>query len=219
MISDIDQQFAAQRNYMVRTQIEARGVSDRRVLDAMRSVPRHLFLPENLRRLAYDDSPVSIGYGQTISQPYIVAYMTELLQPEPTDIVLDLGTGSGYQAAILAQLVKTVYTIEIVPELKKMAETVLEHLKYANVSSRVGDGYYGWPEAAPFNGIVVAAAPGRVPEPLLKQLADGGRLVIPVGETFQYLEVYTRQGGEIKHEKNIPVRFVPRTGTAAGDRT
>jgi protein-L-isoaspartate(D-aspartate) O-methyltransferase len=208
------QELTEQREYMIKTQIEARGVTDQRVLDAMRVVPRHLFLPENLRRFAFDDSPVSIGHGQTISQPYIVAYMTELLQTKPTDKVLDIGTGSGYQAAILSQLVKAVYTIEIVPELNEMADSIFKKLAFANIISRVGDGYFGWPEEAPFNGIVVAAAPGRVPQPLLEQLADGGRLVIPVGDMFQYLEVYSRDGDQIKREKNIAVRFVPMTGMA-----
>lgn len=207
-------QYQARRDNMVRSQIEARGVTDRQVLEAMRQVPRHLFLPENLRRFAHDDSPISIGHGQTISQPFIVAFMTELLHLKPDYKILDVGTGSGYQAAILAHLVKTVYTIEIIPELKEESDSIMNKLGYTNIISRVGDGYYGWPEAAPFDGIIVAAAPERVPEPLLEQLADGGRLVIPLGDAFQYLEVYTRKGNEILQEKNIPVRFVPMTGTA-----
>jgi protein-L-isoaspartate(D-aspartate) O-methyltransferase len=209
--------FQAQREYMVRTQIEARGVTDKRVLEAMRLVPRHNFVPENLRRFSYEDSPISIGHGQTISQPFIVAFMTELLKPEPDYKILDIGTGSGYQAAILAEIVKEVYTIEIVPELKYEADDVFKELGYTNVVSRVSDGYYGWPEAAPFSGILVAAAPERVPEPLLEQLAEGGRLVIPVGNLFQYLEVYTFQQGRIKRERNIAVRFVPMTGMAEKD--
>jgi protein-L-isoaspartate(D-aspartate) O-methyltransferase len=209
--------FQAQREYMVRTQIEARGVTDKRVLEAMRLVPRHNFVPENLRRFSYEDSPISIGHGQTISQPFIVAFMTELLKPEPDYKILDIGTGSGYQAAILAEIVKEVYTIEIVPELKYEADDVFKELGYTNVVSRVSDGYYGWPEAAPFSGILVAAAPERVPEPLLEQLAEGGRLVIPVGNLFQYLEVYTFQQGRIKRERNIAVRFVPLTGMAEKD--
>jgi protein-L-isoaspartate(D-aspartate) O-methyltransferase len=209
-----DDQYQSLRDQMVKSQIEARGVTDQNVLNAMRRVPRHLFLPVNLRRFAHDDSPISIGYGQTISQPFIVAFMTELLKLKSTDKILDIGTGSGYQAAILAQLVTSVYTIEIVPELGEEADALLKQLGYANIDSRVGDGYYGWPEAAPFDSIVVAAAPERVPEPLLEQLSEGGRLVIPVGDTFQYLEVYARRGNEILREKNIPVRFVPMTGMA-----
>jgi protein-L-isoaspartate(D-aspartate) O-methyltransferase len=207
-------QYRTKRDLMVRRQIEARGVIDREVLEAMRQVPRHLFLPGNMKRFAYDDSPISIGYGQTISQPFIVAIMTELLQLKPDSKILDVGTGSGYQAAILAQLVNTVYTIEIVPELTEEANTIFKQLGYANIISRVGDGYYGWPEVAPFDGILVAAAPERVPGPLLEQLGDGGRLVIPVGDAFQYLEVYSRKEKEILREKNIPVRFVPMTGIA-----
>jgi protein-L-isoaspartate(D-aspartate) O-methyltransferase len=206
--------FQAQRDYMVRTQIEARGVTDPLVLRAMRKVPRHLFLPQGAQRYAYEDSPYNIGHGQTISQPYIVALMTELLRPKPDHKVLDVGTGSGYQAAVLAEIVDSVYTIEIVCPLLKRADTLLKSLGYKNIYTRCGDGYDGWPEAAPFDGIVVAAAPEKVPQPLLEQLADGGWLVIPVGDTFQYLEVYTRQGEKIIKEKNIPVRFVPMTGKA-----
>ncbi len=214
-----DTDFQTQREYMVRAQIEARGVTDRRVLEAMRKVPRHLFVPENLRPLSYEDTPISIGFGQTISQPFIVAFMTELLQPEPLHKVLDIGTGSGYQAAVLAELVREVYTIEIVSELKEEADAILRDLGYTNIVSRVGDGYYGWPEAGPYDGILVAAAPERVPEPLLEQLAEGGRLVIPVGDLFQFLEVYTYRHGEVKRERNIAVRFVPMTGIAEKERT
>jgi protein-L-isoaspartate(D-aspartate) O-methyltransferase len=212
-LSDGDK-FQAQRDYMVRTQIEARGVTDSLVLNAMRKVPRHLFLPQAAQRYAYEDSPYNIGYGQTISQPYIVALMTELIRPERHDKVLDIGTGSGYQAAILAEIVDSVYTIEIICPLLERADTLLRSLGYKNIVARCGDGYDGWLEAAPFDGIVVAAAPEKVPKPLLDQLKDGGRLVIPVGEAFQYLEVYTRKGEKIIREQNIPVRFVPMTGKA-----
>jgi protein-L-isoaspartate(D-aspartate) O-methyltransferase len=206
--------FQAQRDYMVRAQIEARGVTDSLVLNAMRKVPRHLFLPESAQRFAYEDSPYNIGYGQTISQPYIVALMTEILRLKPHCKVLDIGTGSGYQAAVLAEIVDSVYTIEIICPLLERADTLLKSLGYKNIFTRCGDGYDGWPEAAPFDGIVVAAAPEKVPQPLLDQLADGGRLVIPVGDAHQYLEVYTRKGQKIIREQNIPVRFVPMTGKA-----
>jgi protein-L-isoaspartate(D-aspartate) O-methyltransferase len=210
--------YQAQRDYMVRTQIEARGVTDSSVLNAMRKVPRHLFLPESSRRYAYEDSPYNIGHGQTISQPYIVALMTELLHPKPHHRVLDIGTGSGYQSAVLAEIVDSVYTIEIVCPLLERADSLLKSLGYKNIYTRCGDGYDGWPEAAPFDGIVVAAAPERVPQPLLDQLRDGGRLIIPVGDTFQYLEVYTRSGEKIIKEKSIPVRFVPMTGKAENEK-
>jgi len=206
--------FQARRNDMVRTQIEARGVSDTLVLNAMREVRRDRFLPKSAGRYAYEDAPYSIGFDQTISQPYIVALMTELLHPQPHQKVLDIGTGSGYQAAILAEIVDSVFTIEIICPLKERADTLLQSLGYKNIIMRCADGYDGWPEAAPFDGILVAAAPEKVPQPLLDQLADGGRLVIPVGNAFQYLEVYARVGSKIIKETNIPVRFVPMTGKA-----
>ncbi len=214
MSTNNDTAYQHLRDYMVRSQIESRGVRDQRVIEAMKKVPRHIFVPDQLRRFAYDDSPISIGHGQTISQPYIVAFMTELLRPKPHHKVLDIGTGSGYQAAVLAEIVGIVHTIEIVPELKAQAETILKRLGYANIISHAGDGYFGWSEDAPFDGILVAAAPEKVPEPLLDQLAEGGRLVIPVGDTFQFLEVYTREQNQIRRERNIAVRFVPMTGTA-----
>jgi len=211
-------EYQARRDYMVRTQIEARVVKDRLVLEAMRRVPRHLFVPDNLRAQAYEDTPLGIGHGQTISQPFIVALMTEMLHPEPTHRVLEIGAGSGYQAAVLAEMVDTVYAIEIVSELGEKAEAMVKGLGYKNVIIRVSDGYYGWPEAAPFNGIIVAAAPGKVPGPLLDQLKEGGRLIIPVGDAYQFLEIYTRDKGRIIKEKNIAVRFVPMTGEAKKDR-
>ncbi len=214
MSTNNDTAYQHLRDYMVKSQIESRGVRDPRVLEAMKKVPRHVFVPEQLRRFAYDDSPISIGHGQTISQPYIVAFMTELLRPKAHYKVLDIGTGSGYQAAVLAEVVGTVHTIEIVPELKAQADAIFNRLGYSNIISRAADGYFGWSEAAPFDGILVAAAPEKVPEPLLDQLAEGGRLVIPVGDTFQFLEVYTREQNQIRHERNIAVRFVPMTGTA-----
>jgi protein-L-isoaspartate(D-aspartate) O-methyltransferase len=199
---------------MVKTQIEARGITDPLVLAAMRKVPRHRFLDEKNWRHAYDDAPYSIGHGQTISQPYIVALMTELLCPKMNHRVLDIGTGSGYQAAVLAEIVDSVYTIEIICPLLERADSLLKKLGYKNIYTRCGDGYDGWPEAAPFDGIIVAAAPEHVPQPLLDQLKDGGRLIIPVGDAFQYLEIYTRSGDKITKEKSIPVRFVPMTGKA-----
>ena len=212
---DIDKsEHRSRREEMVRTQIEARGVGDQTVLGAMRCVPRHLFLPPNAQRFAYDDSPYNIGFGQTISQPYIVAYMTELLHLQPHHKVLEIGTGSGYQTAVLAEIVKAVYSIEVVPQLQAGAEILLEALGYKNIGSRVSDGYYGWPEAAPFDAILVTAAPARTPEPLLDQLSDGGRMVIPIGESFQYLEIFHKLGDKIQKERNIGVRFVPMTGRA-----
>jgi protein-L-isoaspartate(D-aspartate) O-methyltransferase len=210
-------QLRARRDFMVKTQIEARGVTDSAVLDAMRKVPRHLFLPLEAGVYAHEDSPYSIGYGQTISQPFIVAFMTELLHLRPSDKVLDIGTGSGYQAAVLAEIVAKVFSIEIVPELRDKADSIFKTLGYVNIFTRIGDGYFGWLEEAPFNGIIVAAAPGKVPIPLLDQLDEGGRLVIPVGETFQFLEVYTKYRGKVLKEKNIAVRFVPMTGRAEHD--
>lgn len=204
----------ARRAEMVTTQIEARGIDDSCVLDAMRRVPRERFVPAPLENDAYRDGPLSIGRGQTISQPYIVALMTALIEPQPTMRVLEIGTGSGYQAAVLAECVADVYTIEIIPELGRQAAERLESLSYTNIHPRVGDGYDGWPEEAPFDGIVVTAAPSEIPQPLLDQLAVGGRLVIPVGLGSQDLVVVTRtEEGYVKRVET-PVRFVPMTGKA-----
>ena len=206
--------FEAARERMVSRQIEARDVKDRRVLAAMRSVPRHLFVPLSEQGSAYDDHPLSIGYGQTISQPYIVALMTELARPGAGDRALEVGTGSGYQAAILSRLVKEVYTIEILPPLGEVAARRLKNLGYSNVRVRVGDGYEGWVEAAPFDVILVTAAPEKVPAPLLDQLRTGGRMVIPVGpirdvQSLQLIEKDDR--GRIIIRDMLPVQFVPLT--------
>jgi protein-L-isoaspartate(D-aspartate) O-methyltransferase len=204
-----DDPWARRRAAMVAEQIVARGVADPRVLAAMRKVPRHLFVPDAVRPSAYDDSPLPIGFDQTISQPYIVAYMSEILQVAPDHRVLEVGTGSGYQAAILGELAREVYTIEIVPELAERARATLESLGYANVHVQVGDGYLGWPEHAPFDRIMVTAAPDHVPQPLVEQLADGGRLVLPVGRGDQWIRVLTRRGDRVTEQTTIPVRFVP----------
>ncbi len=201
--------FEAERERMVQHQIEARGVRDERVLAALRAVPRHRFVPEALEHEAYEDGPLPIGHGQTISQPYIVAVMTELLAPGPEDVVLDIGTGSGYQAAVLARLVKRVYSIEIVPELASTARERLAALGYANVEVITGDGWAGLPAHAPFDGILVAAAPPEVPGALLDQLAVGARLVIPVGQWEQDLRVFERTREGIDERTVFGVRFVP----------
>jgi len=212
------------RHAMVELQIEARGVSNPAVLEAMRSVPRHLFVPEPYRERAYSDHPLPIGEEQTISQPYIVAYMSELLGVGSGSCVLEIGTGSGYQAAVLAEICREVYSIEIVKPLGLRADSLLTRLGYENISLRIGDGYRGWPEMAPFDGIIVTAAPGQVPQPLLDQLAPGARLVIPVGERYQSLQVYIKhvdeETGEVSFECRdmIPVRFVPMTGEAQDER-
>jgi protein-L-isoaspartate(D-aspartate) O-methyltransferase len=199
---------------MVRTQIEARGVKDEAVLDSMRTVPRHLFVAESVRSAAYADSPQPIGDGQTISQPYIVALMTELLEVAPGDAVLEIGTGSGYQAAVLAEMGVEVYSIEIKPRLCQQAQETLAELGYERAHVRCGDGYGGWPEHAPFDGIIVTAAPERIPEPLLEQLAVGAHMVIPVGAFYQELKVITRTEQGLDERSVIPVRFVPMTGEA-----
>ena len=207
-----DGSYAAARAHMVETQIRARGIKNPRVLQAMGEVPRHLFVPPAVRDRAYDDSPVPIGDGQTISQPYIVALMTSLLDLKPQDKVLEIGTGSGYQAAVLSHLATEVYTIEIRPDLAHEAERRLTDLGYANVHVRIGDGYGGWPAVAPFDGIVVTAAPPHIPQPLIDQLKVGGRMVVPVGSYFQDLQVITKTAHGLEKKNVIPVRFVPMTG-------
>ncbi len=209
--------FRERRWRMVAEQIEPRGVDDRAVLDAMRSVPRHEFVPEPLRGLAYDDSPLAIGEGQTISQPYIVALMTALACPREGMRVLEVGTGSGYQAAVLAECVGEVDSIEVIPDLGRRAETILAGLGYRNVHVRIGDGYDGWPERAPFDAILLTAAPPEIPAPLIEQLAVGGRLVAPVGREVQKLVVLTRNEDGLTREVIEGVRFVPMTGKAEVD--
>lgn len=196
---------------MVRTQIEARGISDPAVLRAMRAVPRHAFVPDLPPRQAYQDRPLPIGNDQTISQPYIVAYMTALVQPDSTDHVLEVGTGSGYQAAVLAEIVDSVYTVEIIPELAQRASRRLDRLGYGNVRVKTGDGYQGWAAHAPYDAIVVTAAPEQIPPPLIDQLKEGGRMVIPVGPAgqTQQLMVVTKENGQVERKRITPVRFVP----------
>jgi protein-L-isoaspartate(D-aspartate) O-methyltransferase len=198
---------------MVERQIRQRGVTDPRVLEVMRSVPRERFVPEDAVSRAYEDSPLSIGSGQTISQPYIVAYMTEALAVQPAHRVLEIGTGSGYQAAVLGPLAREVYTIEIVPALAQRASAVLEELGYSNVFVREGDGYAGWPEQAPFDRIMVTAAPDEIPQPLIDQLAPGGRLVIPVGSQgeTQWMTIVEKTPAGVVERRTIPVQFVPFT--------
>ena len=202
--------LAAQRQRMVEQQLKPRGIKDERVLAAMAKVPREEFIPVDVRADAYEDGPLPIGYDQTISQPYVVAFMTEQLRPKPSDRVLEIGSGSGYQAAILAELVGEVYTIEIVEPLAKSAEATLQRLGYNNVHIKAGDGYKGWPEKAPFDAIIVTCAPEKVPQPLVDQLKDGGRMVIPVGERFaQQLYLLEKKNGQLKESVTLPVRFVP----------
>jgi protein-L-isoaspartate(D-aspartate) O-methyltransferase len=205
----LETSFAQKRKQMVENQIKARGIKDLRVLDAMLKVKRHLFVPSNIRHLAYEDHPLPIGGGQTISQPYIVALMTELLALKGTERVLEIGTGSGYQAAILAELVKEVYTIEISEPLARQSEGLLKELNYKNIKVKFGDGFLGWPEFSPFEGIIVTCAPEKIPPPLLEQLAESGRLAIPVGIYWQDLKLVRKIKGRIKEVDIIPVRFVP----------
>jgi protein-L-isoaspartate(D-aspartate) O-methyltransferase len=210
-----DEAWAAAREAMVRRTIAARGVTDPDVLDAMRRVPRHELVPAALRDRAYEDRPLPIGFDQTISQPYIVAAMTEAAQVAPGERVLEVGTGSGYQAAVLAEMGADVYSIEIVEPLAKRTHALLARLGYRDLHLRIGDGYRGWPEAAPFHAIIVTAAPDQVPQPLIDQLAVGGRLVIPVGEAGdQQLKVISRGPGGTTTETLFDVRFVPMTGEA-----
>ncbi|MBM9538045.1 protein-L-isoaspartate(D-aspartate) O-methyltransferase [Desulfobulbus alkaliphilus] len=201
------------RQEMVRTQIAGRDIHDPLVLAAMRNTKRHLFVPEAQQRHAYEDRPLAIGHGQTISQPYIVALMTELVRPRADARVLEIGSGSGYQAAVLAEIVAQVYTIEIIPPLAKWAAERLELAGYTNVSVQHGDGYYGWEEHAPFDAIVVTAAAPHIPPPLIAQLKDGGRMIIPVGSPFrtQQLVLVEKEGDHITTRNMLPVRFVPFT--------
>ncbi len=212
--------YADSRRRMVTEQLVARGISNPKVLEAMRRVPRHEFVPALMRSAAYTDRPLPIGHDQTISQPFIVAFMTEALDPRPTDRVLEIGTGSGYQAAVLAGLVAQVYTIEIVAPLGERARADLARLKYANVHVRVGDGYEGWPEHAPFDAIIVTCSPEHVPQPLVDQLRDGGRMIIPVGSPMlgQELVLLEKRAGAVVKREVMPVRFVPMTGKAQDRR-
>ncbi len=212
-----DDPFARARQRMVAEQLagHGRGITNARVLAAMGKVPRHEFVPADLRSKAYKDGPLPIGHGQTISQPYIVAFMTGQLDPQPADRVLEIGTGSGYQAAVLAELTAEVYTIEIIEDLASRAAADLTRLGCTNVHVRAGDGCQGWPEAAPFDAIIVTCAPEKVPQPLIDQLKDGGRMIIPVGPTWdQELVLLRKQGGRLDQGAVLPVRFVPMTGQA-----
>jgi len=203
--------YGGYRTRLVET-LRRKGVRDLSVLRAIQMVPRHLFVPESVRHRAYDDVALPIGSGQTISQPYIVALSTDLLQPKPQDVVLEVGTGSGYQAAVLAEIVSKVYSIELIESLGRTARKRLEELGYGNIEIRIGDGYAGWPERAPFDGIVVTAAAPRVPQALVDQLKPGGRMVIPVGGEgeIQYLKLLTKRAdGGVDEKRVLPVRFVP----------
>ncbi|MBP6977843.1 MAG: protein-L-isoaspartate(D-aspartate) O-methyltransferase [Bacteroidales bacterium] len=203
--------YTSKRDVMVRDQIQARGVHHEATLRAMRNVPRHLFVPEDLSQFAYEDYPLPIGYGQTISQPYIVAYMTAVVEPGAGSRVLEIGTGSGYQAAVLAEIADSVYTIEIVKELAESAKDRLTRLQYDNVVVRHGDGYAGWKEHAPFDAIVVTAGAEEIPPPLFEQLKEGGKMVIPVGSTHavQSLILVSKKNGQMTKTNLMPVRFVP----------
>jgi protein-L-isoaspartate(D-aspartate) O-methyltransferase len=210
-------EFAAERQKMVEQQLKPRGIRDERVLAAMAKVPREEFVSENLRGQSYVDSALPIGHDQTISQPFIVAYMTEQLRLQPTDRVLEIGTGSGYQAAVLAELAKDVYTVEIIEPLAKEASARLARLGYNNAHVKAGDGYQGWAEVAPFDAIIVTCAPDKVPAPLTQQLKDGGRMIVPVGTTMmdQQLYLLEKKNGELAQTAILPVRFVPMVGEAA----
>lgn len=207
--------FAAQREQMVQNQIKRRGVIDEQVLNAFRLVPRHVFVPEKYRQSAYEDTPVPIGFHQTISQPYIVAFMVAMLQLKGNERILEIGAGSGYQTAVLAQLCKSVYSVEIVPELATRSSRVLNELGYANAHIRCGDGYAGWMEHAPFDAIIVSAAPTQIPEHLVGQLNAGGRMILPLGIFEQsLLYLYKDTEGAVHHQKSLSVKFVPMTGLA-----
>lgn len=207
------QDFEMERNDMVRRQIEDRGITHQATLDAMRKVPRHLFIPDYLWSSAYKDGPLPIGYRQTISQPYIVAYMTASIDPQPDDKILEIGTGSGYQAAILGEIADSVFTVEIVDELARQAADRLEQMGYENVHVKGGDGYYGWPEYAPFDKIIITAAAEEIPPLLFEQLREGGVMILPVGPEFgmQYLVLVEKVNGKVQKRNMLPVRFVPFT--------
>lgn len=204
----------AERNWMVDRQIDGRGIKDSRVLKAMRTVPRHRFVPSDVSGMAYEDGPLPIGYGQTISQPYIVAFMTDAVELTGQEKVLEIGTGSGYQAAVLAEIVSHVFTIEIVEPLARQAEKTLQALGYKNVTVRSGDGYRGWPDEAPFDVIILTAAPDHVPQPLMEQLKVGGRLILPTGKWLQELILIRRTETAFERTSLLPVAFVPMTGEA-----
>lgn len=209
------QHFDRLREKMVEEQLKSRGITDKGVLEVFRTVPRHLFVEEKYRAMAYDDSPLPIDHDQTISQPFIVAYMTARLELSADDSVLEIGTGSGYQTAVLAELARLVYSIEILPDLMKTAEDNLGNMGYTNIRTKGGDGYGGWPDFAPFDAIILTAAPpGEVPEPLLEQLNENGRLIAPIGQEFQQLLMFTKKGAELIQKNLIAVRFVPMTGKA-----
>jgi protein-L-isoaspartate(D-aspartate) O-methyltransferase len=212
--------FHAARERMVSEYIEREGIRNPRVLVAMRTTPRHEFVPLAMRHYAYHDAALSIGHQQTISPPYIVAYMTEAIDPQPTDVVLEIGTGSGYQAAVLSPLVKTVYTIEIVESLGRQAAERLKHLKYNNVHVKIGDGYQGWAEHAPFDKIIVTCSPEKVPQPLVDQLRDGGKMLIPLGQRYQQVfHLFDKRDGRLEATKLINTMFVPMTGESEAQRT
>jgi len=210
-VTSQESEYARDRDRMVLEQLVDRGIKDRRVIKAMQKVERLRFVPEEYRSVAYGDHPLPIGYEQTISQPYVVAFMTEVLQLKPTDRVLEIGTGSGYQAAILAEICDSVFTIEIVPELAHRAKNLLEQLGYKNIQVKHGDGYQGWPEKAPFDAIIVTCSPTKIPQPLKSQLKEGGRMIIPVGypETGQELYLIRKENERLIEKAVLPVRFVP----------
>jgi protein-L-isoaspartate(D-aspartate) O-methyltransferase len=208
----ISNSYAQKRQMMIENQLRPRGIKDEKVIKSMLKVKRHLFVPENVRAYAYDDKPLPIGYDQTISQPYIVAYMTEALSLTGDEKVLEIGTGSGYQAAVLAEILNDVYTIEIIEPLAKRAMQALKSQKYHNVHTRIGDGYAGWEEKAPFDKIIITAAPPKIPEPLFNQLKEGGEMVVPVGTWFQELILVQKKNGKMVKKRLLPVRFVPMTG-------
>ncbi len=211
--SKLEGSFEEERRKMVSSQIQLRGISDQATVHAIGKVQRHEFVPSELKKYAYNDRPLPIGYGQTISQPYIVAYMTEKLKLQPEHRVLEIGTGSGYQAAVLAEIVDTVYTVEIVPQLATRTSAKMQLLGYENIRLRQGDGFHGWEKEAPFDAIIVTAAASFIPPPLIDQLKENGRMIIPVGPSFgaQHLMLVTKTKGKIRTKTLIPVRFVPFT--------